>query len=214
MLGYGFYIYPSSVGCFCPWTFFRATDWTIYHGPNEPGLATDSLCNIWGCGWTISLLYCYPLIALCLKCQLLCNFDLVEAIFHGLVLMSTASLTEILSLAISKFKMVYNLTWPTFWGFKPTAIKNRHIVKVLIIRWLVLDVYLLWNMTTWQLNKLAKANLLSGHGFLAKMIKVTKCYLHCKYSFIPQLSAEGWPVLHRGSNGHSRCQAGPEISIS
>ena len=126
IVGIRFLHLSTSVGCFCPWTFFRATDWTIYHGPNEPGLATDSLCNIWGCGWTISLLYCYPLIALCLKCQLLCNFDLVEPIFHGLVLMSTASLTEILGysnfiiLNGLQFDMTYFLRLQTYSNQEPS----------------------------------------------------------------------------------------------
>ena len=69
----------TSIGCFCPQTFFSISPWgmlrwtsfiTNLHTDLKiirgiPGLATDSPCGIWGRGWATYLLNGDPLLGLC-----------------------------------------------------------------------------------------------------------------------------------------------------
>ena len=71
---------------------FRITDWTCCHGPHlhaiirivsrgVSGLATDSPCGIWGCGWTTCLLHDSHFSAHISKWELLCKFGVIFHIF-------------------------------------------------------------------------------------------------------------------------------------
>ena len=85
----------ASLRCFCsraifsknvwdklPWNFFVSGlhTWLMIISRSSPGLATDSPCDVWGCGWPTWLLHDSPFFRLCFW-ERICVFKLEERNF-------------------------------------------------------------------------------------------------------------------------------------